>query len=230
MMRLKLSGCAMITVMVLATVGHAEDAPASSQSDSLIREEFATDGTGTTLQSARGAFLEVDVAKAGEQIRAAAKKLREGAATVAEESRTALHDAAHDLDNLAVRVEGRSIASIQEFDKRVARAFHSLAQHHVQDGRVAWQAREPRLTGRRLRAAADNFETGVRLSGQRVGDATEETIRDARLISAKLIEGSGYAVDDVGRVFERLGAEVENLGAQMEPVPRKYPDRLVIPK
>jgi hypothetical protein len=230
MIRLTLTGWATIAYLALATTGFAADGPGPPQKDSLIREEFATDGTGITLQSARGAFLEVDAAKAGEQIRAAAKQLRDGAATVAEDSRTALHDAAHDLEKFAVHVEERSVASIQEFDKRVARAFHALAAHHVDGGRVAWQAREQRQTGRRLRAAADNLETGLRLSGQRVGDAAEETIRDARLISAKLIEGSGYAVDDVGRVFERLGHEVENLGAQVEPAPRKYPDRLVVPK
>ena len=50
------------------------------------------------------------------------------------------------------------------------------------------------------------------------------------MMSAKLIEGSGYAVDDVGRVFEKLGQEVENLGARMEPPARRYPDRLVVPK
>ena len=41
------------------------------------------------------------------------------------------------------------------------------------------------------------------------------------MISAKLIEGSGYAVDDVGRAFEGLGREVENLGAQMQPPARR---------
>lgn len=229
-MRVMVEGLVLISYVALATASRAEAPPAAPRTDSLIREEFATDGTGITLQSARGAFLEVDAARAGEQIRAAAKQFRDGAATVAEDSRAALHDAAHDLEKFAVRVEERSVASIQEFDKRVARAFHALAAHHVDGGRVAWQAREQQLTGRRLRAAADNLETGLKLSGQRVGDAAEETIRDARLISAKLIEGSGYAVDDVGRVFERLGREVENLGSQMEPTPRKYPDRLVIPK
>ena len=151
-MRFILECLVVIAYVALATASFAEDPPAAPQNGSLIREEFATDGTGITLQSARGAFLEVDAAKAGEQIRAAARQFRDGAATVAEDSRAALHDAAHDLEKLAVRVEQRSVASIQEFDKRMARAFHTLAEHHVQGGRVAWQAREQRLTGHRMRA------------------------------------------------------------------------------
>jgi hypothetical protein len=206
----------------MSVVGFAVDPPAiQAQTDSLIREEFATDDTGMALQSARGAFLEVDAAKAGERIRTAAKQLRDHAATLAVDSRDSLHEAAHDLDKLAVRVEERGIQSVREFDNRLARAFHTIAQHHVDSGRVAWQAREYRLAGRRLRAAADNLETALRFSGQRVSDATQETIRGSRMISAKLIEGSGYAVDDVGRAFEGLGREVENLGAQMQPPARR---------
>ncbi|HEY4310887.1 MAG TPA: hypothetical protein VGN12_15660 [Pirellulales bacterium] len=230
-MRLSAAVCAVTTWLTLPLAGLAADPPTTpAPTDSLVREEFATDGTGMTLQSARGAFLEVDAAQAGERIRLAAKQLRDHAATLAEDSRDSLHEAARDLEKLAARVEERGIQSVREFDKRLARAYHTIAQHHVDHGRMAWQAREHRVAGRRLRAAADNLETALRFSGQRVGEATEETIRDSRRIAAKLVEGSGYAVDDVGRAFAGLGREVENLGAQMEPPAKRYPDRLVIPK
>ena len=141
-MRWLAGGLTLVACLRMSVVGFAVDPPAiQAQTDSLIREEFATDDTGMALQSARGAFLEVDAAKAGERIRTAAKQLRDHAATLAVDSRDSLHEAAHDLDKLAVRVEERGIQSVREFDNRLARAFHTIAQHHVDSGRVAWQAR-----------------------------------------------------------------------------------------
>ena len=167
-MRLLIGGCAVIGCLVSPFAGFGEDSPATtSQKGSLFQEDFLTDGTGLSLESARGAFFDVDVSKAGERIRTAARQLRDGASTLAEDSRDSLHEAAQDLEKLAVHVEELSIESVREFDRRVARTFHTIAQHHVHNGGVAWQAREQRLAGRRLRAAADNFETALRLSGQR---------------------------------------------------------------
>lgn len=204
----------------------------SAKSDSFIREEFSVSDSGkinTSLGTARGIFLEVDATRAGEQIRHTAKQLREATAGVADDSRTYLQTAAHDLDKLAKRVEEKSVKSVQELDQGFARTFHALALHNIRAGYGSWQGREHRLAGHRLRAAADNLEVAIKSSGQRMTSSAEEAIKESRLLSGKLIEGAGYAVDDVGLVFEGLGKQVENLGERMEPT-TKYPERMAVPK
>lgn len=220
----------LISVSVLAAT---TEEPAVPRTDSLVREEFETSDTGsigTSLGAARGAFVDVDPANAGAQIRRAAEQIREAAAMVADDSRASLHEAAHELDKLAKQVEEKSVESVHEVDQAFARTFHALAAHQIQLGHRLWQNREHRRAGRRLRVAADHLETAFKASGQRMNTAAAEAINESRMVSAKLVEGSGYAVDDVGRVFEGLGKQVEAFGARMEPPARRYPDRLVVPK
>ena len=223
-----------VPVVLLAASSFAanpNDPPPSS--DSLIREELPEtkqETFGSSLQGARGAFLEVDRAKAGEQIRKAAAQLREAAATVADNSRASLHKAAEDLDHLATRVEQRSVKSVHELDHAFARASHAMARHHLEVGKQSWRDREHKRAGWRLRAAADNVELAVKWSGHQVSAAAQEAVKDSRFVAGKLVEGGGYAVDEVGRAFERLGKQVEVLGEKMEPAARKNPDRLVVPK
>jgi hypothetical protein len=135
-----------------------------------------------------------------------------------------LREAAHGLESLAERVEERSAESIRELDSAFARSFHALALHQLETGQRSWRARHYRYAGHRLRAAADNLEAALKSSGERMNLAAEEAIRESRLVSAKLVEGSGYAVDDVGRAFERLAQQLEIVGARMEPQTSRNPD------
>ena len=52
-------------------------------------------------------------------------------------------------------------------------------------------------------------------------------MHDSRVVSGKLIRGTGYAVDEVGQAFEGLGKQVESLGdrvATRNPVPVVVPN------
>ena len=47
--------------------------------------------------------------------------------------------------------------------------------------------------------------------------ATAEVANDSRLISSRLIEGTGYVIDEVGAGFESVGHEIERVGARIAP-------------
>lgn len=224
---------ALVFDVLLGAWGSAAPNDPPPRSDSLIREELPETelgNFGSSLQAARGAFLEVDLTRAGEQIRQASKWLRDAAENVADDTRTSLRAAAHNLDHLAKRVEQRSVDSVHELDHAFAGASQAMAQHHLDVAQKSWQKREHKQAGWRLRAAANDVELAARWSGQQVSAAAQEAVRDSRLVSGKLVEGTGYAVDEVGRAFERLGKQVEAVGENLEPTARKNPDRLVVPK
>jgi hypothetical protein len=42
-----------------------------------------------------------------------------------------------------------------------------------------------------------------------------EVVKDSRVISSKLIDGTGYMVDEVGAGFETVGHEIERVGARV---------------
>lgn len=46
--------------------------------------------------------------------------------------------------------------------------------------------------------------------------ASAVVAKDSRLISGKLIEGTGYAMDEVGSGFETIGHAIDRLGAKVE--------------
>ena len=167
---------------------------------------------GKPLSAARGLFLQVDMRAAAAKIREGSKQMRESARDAADDVRHSLNHAADELEQVGKRVEARNIHRVEELDKAFARAFHSLARQDYLQGRRHWYAREPRPAGYRLKAAADNLERAATVTGERVNAATQEAIRESRLVSGKLIEGAGYATDEVGKTFESLGKQVETFG------------------
>ena len=47
--------------------------------------------------------------------------------------------------------------------------------------------------------------------------ATAEIAKNSRVISSKLIEGTGYVIDEIGAGFETVGREIERVGARVAP-------------
>ena len=165
---------------------------------------------------AREAFLMVDARTAAAELRHAATHLRISAGGAAHESKRALLQSAHELEDLAVRTERGTVKSVGEFDLTFSRALHVLARHHYVQATKAWEAQEARRAGQHIRAAADNLEWAAARAGQSTQAATREVIKDSRLLSGKLIEGTGFVVDEVGMGFEKFAKQVEHLGQKIE--------------
>ena len=191
-----------------------------------IHEEIESADPSNPLSAVRRAFIDVDVPTSSGQIRKAAKMLRDTAESATDETRDALHKSAMELESLGQRIEKRSVESVVEMDRVFARAFHALARHHHEVGQRHWRDHQPTQAGHRLRAAADNLERATTATGQRLSDGARDVVHESRLVSGKLIRGTGYAVDEVGRAFEGLGKQVENLGDR---VATRHPVPVVVP-
>ena len=192
-----------------------------------IHEDIVSPDPAKPMSAARQAFIDVDVPTSSAQIRKAAHALRDTASSATEGTRDALHQAATELESLGRRVENRGAESVAELDRVFARAFHALARHHQEMALKHWRDGDPQQAGHRLRAAADSLESVAAASGQRLNDAGREVVRESRVVSGKLIRGTGYAVDEVGRAFEGLGKQVESLGDR---VATRNPAPIVLPK
>lgn len=188
----------------------------------LVHEELWEDlaeEPGRHMDRARQAFLDVDAREAAEEMRNAAThlKITAGQATLA--TRHALLRSAHELESLAKRVEAGAVKSVTELDRAFARAAHALAHHHCVMAERSWAARQNARAGRQLRSAADNLERAAARTGQALETATGTVVKDTRFLSGKLVEGTGFVFDEIGKGILTFGKQVETVGKGIEPHP-----------
>jgi hypothetical protein len=210
-------------ITIFAADPEAEsNAPAAPSGHFLVHEELwsdLSDEPGEHMDRARNAFLAVDVREAAAQIRKSATYLRITAAQAVDGSKRALLRSAHELEGLAHRVEAGTVKSVGELDAAFARALHSLSHHHTLLAERAWIARQNELAGKQLRAAADNLEKAAARTGHALQTATVAVAKETRLVAGKLLEGTGFVVDEIGKGFAKFGKQVEEVGKGIEPHP-----------
>ncbi len=196
--------------------------PAPPPGHFIVQEELWTDladEPGQHMERAREAYLKVDAADAAAELRKAATHLRISAAQAAAGTKRSLIRSAMELEALAKRVEAGTVKSVGELDAAIARALHALAHHHCVLAEKSWVQRETRCAGKQMRASADNLERATARTGEVLRSATREVAKDIRIISGKLVEGTGFVADEVGRGFTSLGKQVETVGKVIEPHP-----------
>jgi hypothetical protein len=171
---------------------------------------------GRQLGAARESFLAVDTKAAAASLRKAATQLREASREAAAASKQSLNASADELESLGRRIETRMVHSVEELDRPFARAYHAVAEHHFLTGQRLWRNQEHRQAGWRIRAAADNLERAAATTNLRLNTAGQTVIKDSRALAGKMVRGTGYAVDEVGKTFEALGQQVETVGGGIE--------------
>jgi len=186
----------------------------------LIEEEqwnVLADEPGHHLGRARDAYLMMDARDAAMELRKAAVHLRIAAGHAGDRTKRALVKSEHELEQMAVRAESGVYGSMEDFDIATARALHALANDQYAKAAEAWRKRELKRSGQYLRAAVDNLERGAARTDASMRQATGVVVKDTRLISGKLIEGTGFMIDEVGGSFESAGRAIERLGTRVEP-------------
>lgn len=185
----------------------------------LIEEDIwnaMADEPSRHIGRARDAFLMMDGRLAASELRKASVHVRIAAGNATERTKRALAKSEHDLEQLARQAEAGAFRSMEEFDKTTARALHALANDQYVRATEAWRKREVKQAGQYLRASANNLEHASARAGAQIRQATATAAKDIRLMSGKLIEGTGYVFDEVGLGFETFGTAVERLGTQVE--------------
>lgn len=166
---------------------------------------------------ARDAFLMMDARDAATELRKAAVHLRVAAGHATERTKRALVRSEHELEQLARQAEAGTFKSMEEFDRTSARALHALSNDQYAKAAEAWRKKEVKQAGQYLRASANNLEHASARAGASIRQASAVAAKDVRVISGKLIEGTGFVFDEVGSGFEGLGHAIERVGAQVEP-------------
>lgn len=190
----------------------------------LIQEEqweLLSDEPSRHLSRARDAFLIMDAHTAALEIRKAAVHVRVAAEHAVERTKNSLSRSEHELEQMARRIENGTVKSVEDLDLATARALHALANDQYVKASDAWRKRELRRSGQFLRAATNNLERAAARTDATIRAATAEVAKDSRLISGKLIEGTGFVVDEVGEELEAIGHQIERVGSRVTLQPPK---------
>lgn len=185
----------------------------------LIEEEqwnMLSDEPGRHIGRARDAYLMMDARNAAAELRKTAVHVRIAAEHASERTKNALVRSERELEQMSRQVEAGTYRSMEEFDLATARALHALANDQYVKSAGAWRKRELKQSGRYLKAAADNLERAAARTDTAMRQATAVVVKDSRLVSGKLIEGTGFALDEIGSSFESIGHGIERLGTRVE--------------
>jgi hypothetical protein len=165
--------------------------------------------------SARVALARHDRRQAVGDIRDAATFVRGQVALASGATKADLTEAASDLDQIAARIQSGKLSTPRQLDAALFHSDRRLARHHLERAMHAWERRESDAAGRELKAAAQYTERLARDAGNGVERATTDVVRGARNVSAKLVSGSRWTADEVGKTFDKLGHEIDRLGARV---------------
>jgi hypothetical protein len=221
---------ALIQVQVASVTKAQENAPKAAVPQApvgyvLVEEDQwhkLADEPDRHIGRAREAYLMQDARTAAAELRKAAVHVRIAAGHAAERGKAALLRSEHELEHTARRIEEGAVQSVEELDFASARALHALSDYQYAKAADAWRRREARQAGQYLRAAANNLERAAARTDATMRAATAEVVKDSRLISGTLVEGTGFVIDEVGAGFEAIGHELERVGTRLNPrIPSK---------
>lgn len=118
---------------------------------------------------------------------------------------------------MAHRIEQGTVKSVAEVDAAAARAYHSLAEYQNAKARQAWADEQRHRAGQFWRSAATSLERATARTEAGFRKTTQEVVRESRVLSGKLVEGTGFVADEVGQGLESFGKQVELAGKRLEP-------------
>jgi hypothetical protein len=120
---------------------------------------------------------------------------------------------------LASQIESGSITSQKSLSQPFAQAEFALALFRSEKATETWgkEKPRPRVTGYYLRGAANSLEHAAKWGGHEFEYGAKASLDAARLVSGKLIQGSGFATEEVGKAIKSIGAEVDSLGKVIPP-------------
>ena len=151
------------------------------------------------------------------EIKKGAAFLRLEAGHTATKGKTALMASVHELEKLAETVEKGAVASARDIDQTFARAHQALATHYQSMTTKSWTKKTVKKAGHYLKAAANHVEQAMIWSGYKLESGAKTIIKDARMLGGKMVRGTGWAADEVGKGIESIGKEIQTFGKKIEP-------------
>jgi hypothetical protein len=82
--------------------------------------------------------------------------------------------------------------------------------------KTALNAKHPAMAGHYLRSAVNHVEDAAKWSGHELESGTLATANGVRIVAGKLIEGSGFVVNEAEKGITWVGDEVEKVGRSID--------------
>lgn len=169
------------------------------------------------MNQAHSLFLKKEYGPAAMSMRKSAGYLHIDAHNAMSTTKASLTASAEELDVLATDIQAGKLRSVSELESAFARAEHALAADRLAKARFAFKSMNHAKTGHYLSSAVAHVENGAKWVGHGLESGALAMANGFRMLSGKLIEGSGFAVDEAGKGISWVGEEVEKLGKYLEP-------------
>ncbi|MDB4537777.1 hypothetical protein N9230_04090 [Akkermansiaceae bacterium] len=133
--------------------------------------------------------------------------------------------AANTLEELAKRVEAGRVNNSKSMEQDFSKATIALAKYYSTVAENAHKAKQPAKAGLALQRAAFHLEHSAKWSGQKLGDAGRETIKDFRTLGSTLAK-SGNAASKLPATLLKNGRNlIEQIESNRPPQKKGKPGR-----
>ncbi len=95
-------------------------------------------------------------------------------------------------------------------------AEHALGRNDHTKAKAALNAKHHAMAGQYLRSAVNHVEDSAKWSGHELESGTVATANGVRIVAGKLIDGSGFVVDEAEKGVTWVGDEVEKVGKSID--------------
>ena len=169
------------------------------------------------FQKAHASFLRKDFKASATEIRNGADFLRKEAESASIKGKKMLSASVEELDKLAVSVEKGAVKSDKELRDAFSRAERAVANNDYVKATDSWARKETKETGHALNSAAEHMERAADWSGEKLKAGASKAVKEGREVSGKLVEGTGYVREEVGKAIKRMGDAISGFGKRILP-------------
>lgn len=172
---------------------------------------------GADFKKAHESFIKKDFKASAEEIRNSADFLKKEAASAGDKGKKMLAASAQELDKLADSVEKGAVKSDKELRGAFSRAEHAAANNYYIKATDSWSRKETKETGEALNSAAEHMEQAAYWSGHKLNAGSSKAVKEGRKVSGKLIKGTGYVSEEVGKSLKDMGDAISGFAGKVLP-------------
>ena len=169
------------------------------------------------FQKAHEFFLKKEFKASAAEIRKGSEFLKKEAESASDEGKKGLMASVQELDKIADEVEKGAVKSDRKLKDAFSRAEHALANNYYLKASESWSKKETKEAGHALNSAAEHLELAAKWSGHKLETGTSKAISLGREVSGKLVQGTGYVSEEVGKSLKSMGDAISKFGKKILP-------------
>ncbi|MGB7631520.1 MAG: hypothetical protein WBM29_10650 [Candidatus Deferrimicrobium sp.] len=172
---------------------------------------------GSNFQKANESFLKKDFKASAAEIRKGSDYIKKETEAAGEEGKKMLTASTRELDELADSVEKGAVKSDKKLKAAFSRAEHAISNDYYAKATESWARKKTKETGEALNSAAEHMENAVDWSSRKLKEGASKAIKEGREVSGKLVAGTGYVSEEVGKGLKNMGDAISEFGRRIVP-------------